>query len=230
MLTFKTVPAAHSIIFFDKIIFMEIQGPCVYHLSMWLFKKKEFSSDEEMLRHYRQSGDKAIFADLFKKHVTAVYGTCMFYLQDKDEAQDAVMQIFEKLLGDVHQREIANFKAWLSFVVRNFCISLIRKNKTQAKHLRAYGEFEYEDTTYETELKIAAVDDDMMIRYMQESMQELKPRQRECVELFYLRSMSYQQISDATHYSLNEVKSYIQNAKRNLKLLIESKLKQARPS
>jgi RNA polymerase sigma-70 factor, ECF subfamily len=200
----------------------------VYDTVMWLFRKKDFNSDEDMLRHYRQSGDKTVFADLFKKHVTSVYGTCVFYLQDKDEAQDAVMQIFEKLLADLHNREIENFKAWLSFVVRNFCISLIRKKKTQAKHLKSYAEFEYEGTTYETELKIGSVNDEAMLQYMSESMQELKPKQRECVELFYLKSMSYQQIAEITHYSLNEVKSYIQNAKRNLKLLIEAKIKQPR--
>lgn len=195
---------------------------------MWLFKKQEFDSDEEIIQHYRQSGDKAAFAELFKKHVSTVYGTCVFYLEDKDEAQDAVMQIFEKLLVDVRTRHIENFKAWLSFVVRNFCISLIRKKKTQARHSKLYYEFEYEPTTYETELKIHSVDDDTMLACMAESLQELKPKQRICVELFYLKAMSYQQIADHTHYSLNEVKSYIQNAKRNLKLMIEAKLKQPR--
>ena len=100
---------------------------------MWLFKKKEYTSDEEILKHYKQTGDKEIFADLFKKHVTVVYGTCLFYLQDKDEAQDATMQLFEKLLLDVNNREIDHFKGWLSFVVRNHCISLIRKKKIASK-------------------------------------------------------------------------------------------------
>lgn len=207
---------------------MENKRRCVYPIVMWLFKKKEFGSDEEIIRHYRQSGDKAVFAELFKKHVSSVYGTCVFYLQDKDEAQDAVMQIFEKLMADVKQREIENFKAWLSFVVRNFCISLIRKKKTQARSIRSYYEFEYQETTYDTELKIASVSDDIMLEYMAQSLQQLKPAQRSCVELFYLKGLSYQQIADQTTYSLNEVKSYIQNAKRNLKLLIEAKIQHPR--
>lgn len=207
---------------------MENKRGCVYPLVMWLFKKKEFGSDEEIIQHYRQTGDKAVFAELFKKHVSGVYGTCVFYLHDKDEAQDAVMQIFEKLMADVKQREIGNFKAWLSFVVRNFCISLIRKKKTQVRNIRSYYEFEYQETTYDTELKIASVSDDLMLDYMAESLQQLKPAQRSCVELFYLKGLSYQQIADQTSYSLNEVKSYIQNAKRNLKLLIEAKIQHPR--
>ena len=148
---------------------------------MWLFKKKEYSSDEELLKHYKQSGNKELFADLFKKHVSVVYGTCLFYLQDKDEAQDATMQLFEKLLLDINNREIENFKGWLSFVVRNHCISIIRKNKSQNKNLKSYHEFEYEDVNYETEEKINVVSDDAMLENMKQCLPQLKENQRVCV-------------------------------------------------
>ena len=189
---------------------------------MWLFKKKEYNSDEELLKHYKQSGNKEVFADLFKKHVSVVYGTCLFYLQDKDEAQDATMQLFEKLLLDINNREIDNFKGWLSFVVRNHCISIIRKNKSANKNIKSYYEFEYEDANYETEEKINAVSDDVMLENMKLCLPKLKENQRVCVELFYLNNKSYQDIANQTGFTLNEIKSYIQNGKRNLKLLLES--------
>jgi RNA polymerase sigma-70 factor (ECF subfamily) len=192
---------------------------------MWLFKKKEYNSDEELLKHYKQSGNKELFADLFKKHVTVVYGTCLFYLQDKDEAQDATMQLFEKLMLDINNREIDNFKGWLSFVVRNHCISLIRKNKSQTKNIKSYYEFEYETPNYEQEEKINSVNDDVLLENMKECLPKLKENQRICVELFYLKNQSYQDIANETNFSLNEIKSYIQNGKRNLKLLIEDSTK-----
>jgi RNA polymerase sigma-70 factor (ECF subfamily) len=43
--------------------------------------------------------------------------------------------------------------------------------------------------------------------------------------LFYLKNQSYQDIANETNFSLNEIKSYIQNGKRNLKLLIEDSTK-----
>jgi len=191
---------------------------------MWLFKKKEYQSDEELLRHYKQSGNKEIFAELFKKHVTVVYGTCLFYLQDKEEAQDATMQLFEKLLLDINKSEIQNFKGWLSFVVRNHCISIIRKNKAQNKNLKSYYEFEYEIPHSDTEEKICSISDDTMLDNMKICLPHLKENQRICIELFYLKDMSYQDIADATNFTLNEIKSYIQNGKRNLKLLLEAGL------
>ncbi len=189
---------------------------------MWLFKKKkEYVNDEDLLLQYKQSGDKDLFADLFKKHVTTVYGTCLFYLQDKDEAQDATMVLFEKLMLDISTREINNFKAWLSFVVRNHCISLIRKSKTASKNKKSYYEFEMEETSYEAEEKIQSVSDDVLLQEMKNCLPRLKDKQRICVERFYLQNKSYQDIADETGYSLNEIKSHIQNGKRNLKLMIE---------
>lgn len=193
---------------------------------MWLFKKKQFTSDEELLKHYKQSGDKELFADLFKKHVSVVYGTCLFYLQDKEEAQDATMQLFEKLMLDINNREIENFKGWLSFVVRNHCISIIRKNKSQTKNIKSYYEFEYETPDLDKEEKINAIHDDLLIEQMRESLPKLKENQRICVELFYLQNKSYQDIADETGFTLNEIKSYIQNGKRNLKLLLEEKIRE----
>src|ERR1043166_5293113 len=110
---------------------------------MWLFKRNSSKTDEELLLAFKQSGNKTVFADLFKNHVNAVYGTLLFYLQDKDEAKDAVMNIFEKLMEDLKQNDIRNFKAWLGFVVRNYCISLLRKKKTAFKNAKSYYDFEY---------------------------------------------------------------------------------------
>ena len=190
---------------------------------MWLFKRNNSRTDEELLLAFRQSGNKNIFADLFKNHVSTVYGTCLFYLQDKDEAKDAVMNIFEKLMEDLKQNEIKNFRAWLSFVVRNHCISLIRKKKTAFKNVKAYYEFEYENTDYETELKTESVSDDKLLERLSECLPQLKEKQRKCIELFYLKNMSYQQVSETTGMEINEVKSHIQNGKRNLKLMIEER-------
>ena len=58
---------------------------------------------------------------------------------------------------------------------------------------------------------------------MSDSLPLLKDKQRICIELFYLKNKSYQDIATETDFSINEIKSYIQNGKRNLKLLIEEK-------
>ncbi len=39
---------------------------------------------------------------------------------------------------------------------------------------------------------------------------------------FYLQEKSYKEIADSTNYSMNQVKSFIQNGKRNLKIMLEN--------
>lgn len=207
---------------------MELSEHNVLYLErfMWLFKKKNTLSDEELALNYFNTGNKQLVGDLFEKHVKTVFGVCLFYFRDKDQAKDAVMQIFEKLMFDLQKTQVKNFKAWLSFVVRNYCISEIRKGKGKKFVPETYLDFEMAPTSIEEEEKLNSVNDERMLEYMKAVLPELKENQRRCLELFYLKDLSYQQISEQMRFSINEVKSYIQNGKRNLKLLIEQKIKQ----
>lgn len=49
------------------------------------------------------------------------------------------------------------------------------------------------------------------------AIRQLPPDQRTCIELFYLQEQSYQQVMAATGFDFKQVKSFIQNGKRNLK-------------
>lgn len=84
---------------------MELSEHNVLYLErfMWLFKKKNTLSDEELVLNYFNTGNKQLVGDLFEKHVKTVFGVCLFYFRDKDQASDAVMQIFEKLMVDLQK-------------------------------------------------------------------------------------------------------------------------------
>ncbi|MFO0355396.1 MAG: RNA polymerase sigma factor [Sphingobacteriaceae bacterium] len=184
---------------------------------MWLFKKKDFRPDDWLVSAYKQSGDTSIMGELFEKHVKTVYGACLFYFKDKADAQDAVMQIFEKLMIELKRKDVNNFKGWLSFVVRNHCITLIRQNKNKYQFQENYHGFEYELSTEEEENYLNSIKNEKLIENLPIYLNQLNEKQKICIELFFLKDHSYQQISTLTGYTVNEVKSYIQNGKRNLK-------------
>jgi RNA polymerase sigma-70 factor (ECF subfamily) len=58
---------------------------------------------------------------------------------------------------------------------------------------------------------------------MEDSLEGLGENQRRCLELFYLELKCYKEVSDITGFTLNEVKSFIQNGKRNLKILMSKR-------
>ena len=69
------------------------------------------------------------------------------------------------------------------------------------------------------------LDKDRILDVMEVTLEELNPEQKDCIKLFYLEKQSYQEIAERTGFSLMQVKSYIQNGKRNLKILLEKKLR-----
>ena len=56
-----------------------------------------------------------------------------------------------------------------------------------------------------------------LLEQMQSALEQLNQEQRTCISLYYLENHSYQEISTKTGYNGDQVKSYIQNGKRNLK-------------
>jgi RNA polymerase sigma-70 factor (ECF subfamily) len=146
-------------------------------------------------------------------------------LKNEDAAHDATMNIFEKLFSDLQKHQINNFKSWLHTVCKNHCLILLRKpnvlvsideSEEENSHLfmQLANVLNHDDYKHEKEEKL---------QVLEQSIIELKDKQRECIELFFLKQKSYQEISKQTGYTENEVKSYIQNGKRNLKILLEQK-------
>ncbi len=175
-------------------------------------------ADNELVNEYKRSHNKEYVGELYKRYTHLVLGMCIHYFKDKDVAKDEVIQIFEKLFVELKKREVENFKAWLTFVVRNHCISEIRKSQTQQNRNIEYA-YEQKNSLIIDEHN----EEEKEIEYnkLEKALENLNPFQKKCIELFYYKNMSYTQIVNLTGYSVNEVKSYIQNGKRNLKLLMD---------
>ena len=58
------------------------------------------------------------------------------------------------------------------------------------------------------------------INELEKCINQLKPEQKNCIELFYLQEKSYVETAQITGYTMKEVKTYLQNGKRNLKILM----------
>jgi RNA polymerase sigma factor (sigma-70 family) len=65
--------------------------------------------------------------------------------------------------------------------------------------------------------KTEAIRLENQLEKLQDAVTRLSEEQKQCIELFYFKQKSYKEVADLTGYSVNEVKSYLQNGKRNLK-------------
>lgn len=192
-------------------------------MAFWRNKDKREESDSELIEKYRNSNDMEYIGALFNRYTTLVYGVCMKYLKDEDLAKDATLQIFENLISSLKKHHIENFKSWLHTTVRNHCLMDLRKKSNMPstsfdvmqEHTPNSVEkedFSHLDEKFEKEKDLVL---------LEKAILDLKEEQKLCVELFYLKDKSYTEIADITGYNLNQVKSYIQNGKRNLKIIME---------
>ena len=181
-------------------------------------------SDIDLVNRYKETGENICVGELFQRYTHLVFGVCMKYLRDEDESKDMLSHIFEKLLDDLKKHEVAQFKGWLYSVTRNHCLMHLRSAKTKRlrnnelkKDSLAVMEKEYEPHLSTAEQK------ERTLTELEEAIKQLNDDQRICVELFYLQEKCYKEIAEMTGYNLNQVKSYIQNGKRNLKILLTAK-------
>ncbi|MGB3077360.1 MAG: sigma-70 family RNA polymerase sigma factor [Chitinophagales bacterium] len=178
-------------------------------------------SDPELIAEYRESGNNRYVGELYERYTHLVYGVCMKYLENTEDSRDATIEIFVKLLDDLKKHEVENFKGWLYSVAKNYCLMKFRKDK---------GRIENRPELQEELIAVMEWDANMHLDSEQKNEEELDtvekavlqlpPEQRLCIELFYLQEKSYQQVMEETGFDFKQVKSFIQNGKRNLKNLI----------
>ena len=177
--------------------------------------KTNEAGDAQLLTGYRESSDLAILGRLYEKYMSMVYGVCLKYLKDEESSKDAVMGIFEELTVKVKQHEINQFRSWLYVLSRNYCLMQLRaEKKMETVSLDDFMEF----------IPVLHPDDnnrEAAMKSLERCMDKLSPAQKQSIDLFYLNEKCYKEIVELTGFGLNEVKSYIQNGKRNLKICLE---------
>ncbi|MFH2143244.1 MAG: sigma-70 family RNA polymerase sigma factor [Bacteroidota bacterium] len=186
------------------------------------FSEIQKISDNILVDKYKSTKDAIYLGELYQRHTSFVFAVSMKYLKDRDAASDAVIEIFEKLITDLMRFEIENFRAWLHRVTQNHCLLIIRSNKYHQKHNEQYKNdmqvFMEKDSDLYHELGNSKEE---ILVVLEQGIENLNDEQKKCIELFYLKEKCYNEIAETTGYSLKNVKSYIQNGKRNLKIFME---------
>jgi RNA polymerase sigma-70 factor (ECF subfamily) len=182
--------------------------------------KNKLITDLDLVQQYQKTGDNQYVGELFERYTHLVFGVCLKYLKNEALSKDAVIQIFEKLLKDLKQHQIENFKSWLHRVSKNHCLMYLRKQQSQLKHQEEYKKNTLSDVENVNfwHLDNEAEKKEKKLQELEAALQKLKKEQKQCIELFYLEEKSYQEITEITGFSLKEVKSHLQNGKRKLKI------------
>jgi RNA polymerase sigma factor (sigma-70 family) len=179
-------------------------------------------TDQELLTRYYEERNNEWLGILLQRYTLLLFGVCVKYLKEEEEARDCVQQIFIKVITELPKYRVDYFKSWIYTITRNHCLMKLRdrhghKTGLTDSLLAAWDEEGGNSRHWEKE---------RLLDWMGQALEELGKEQKLCVTLFYLDKRSYQEIAAATGFTLMQVKSYIQNGKRNLRLLIEKKARE----
>jgi len=174
-------------------------------------------TDQELLARYYDDRQNEWLGILLQRYTLLLFGVCMKYMKNEEEARDCVQQIFVKVITELPRYRVEYFKSWIYTIARNHCLMRLRDS-----HGRSAGLTDsLLATSDEEENRNRHWEKEQLLQWMGQALEELGNEQKVCVTLFYLEKRSYQQIAETTGFTLMQVKSYIQNGKRNLRLLIE---------
>jgi RNA polymerase sigma-70 factor (ECF subfamily) len=186
-------------------------------------KRQQEKKEDELIAEFSSTQDLEVLGELYSRYMHLVYGVCLKYLKNREESQDSVMQIFEKLITEIPKQKIGNFRAWLYVLTKNNCLMQLRSEKTRETKYREWtiDPANFMETSYE--MHPVDKDDRSMDAALADCIERLKDEQKQCIKQFYYENRSYSEIAKNLSVDEHKVKSYLQNGKRNIKICLEEK-------
>jgi RNA polymerase sigma-70 factor (ECF subfamily) len=170
-------------------------------------------TDKELVAQYKVSGDMTVLGELYQRYMELVYGVCLKYFKEPETSKDSVMQIFEELVSKLKKHEVDNFKGWLHQVAKNHCLMQLRTPRNMKT-----VEFKTEFVQSEENVHLNGVlEKEENFKKLEYCLGTLTEEQRIAIKLFYLDGKCYNEIAEQTGHDWNQVRSLIQNGRRNLK-------------
>ncbi len=195
-----------------------------------MFQKLNKNDDEHLIEEYAQLQTHSAFIKIYEKYYHRVLGVCMKYLQDEPTSRDMTNEVFIDLMESIpkYYPFKTSFIVWLYTVVKNKCFKKIKKenrivfsddvNDIIEKNPENFVENEGPLTLNNEN------SEEQQLILLNEAIEQLKQNQQICIKAFYLEEMTYSEIQEKYEFTFKEVKNYIQNGRRKLKILLNNKL------
>ena len=176
--------------------------------------------DMEELIDGCKSGDRKSQQQIYKLFYGKMYGVCLRYTKNEDQAKDILQDGFIKVFNSIEKYNFqGSFEGWVRRIVVNTAIDFFRKSKTDFVLLgdeQAMEDFsevvdDEEDEEGEYEFKASQVI---------EAMNELSPAYRTIFNLYLFENLTHKEIAEKLDISVGTSKSNFAKAKKNIKKIL----------
>jgi len=164
----------------------------------------------DLVRRVRDEGDRAAFDRLVERHQRWLHAVCSRMLRSDDAGRDAAQEVFARALERLSTLRGENFPGWLKVIAVNHCLNTIDRNKRLVP-------IEHADTAPapgpSPDARLLHAERVALARRL---VARLPDKQKVVFCMKYIDGFSYDEIERLTGFSGNEVKSFLQNARRNV--------------
>src|ERR1700737_1578888 len=145
-----------------------------------------------------RTGDADAWAMLYREYASAIFRFCRRALPTREDAEDATMDIFAKLMRDnrlLQYDQSRSFTAWLYKVAANHCWDGRRAPKTRQK--KRNGVLENVPLEHPDPNQLDKLIEQRTSEEVRRALDKLGARARMALVMRYYSDMSYDEIADA---------------------------------
>lgn len=176
-----------------------------------------------------QAGKQAAFGQLLDDYQQKVFGTCISFIPNKEDAEDVAQEVFLEVFKSINKfKGDSKLSTWIYKIATNKCLELIRKKNTKKRFAFIQtilgNEISIDKTSYFTEVNHPGIllENQEKSTVIFKAINTLPEAQRVVFTLAKIDDKSYQEIVEITGKSLSSVESLMFRAKKGLQEKLEN--------
>lgn len=176
--------------------------------------------DSQKLANQIKQGDIRGYELLFKTYYQALCNFANTYLNNIDESEDLVQEVFVKIWDKRHDLDItSSIKAYLFQAVKNACFNQLKHQKVKNKHK--------EHLFHQSESSIdinSQIETNQLSLLIEEAIEKMPEKRRNIFYLSRHEGLKYQEIADKLNISIKTVETQMGLALKHLRNELKSYL------
>ena len=184
-------------------------------------------TEEEFIDQLRQHHRNA-YAKLLDDYQQKVFGTCLSFVPNKEDAEDIAQDVFVEVFNSIHNfKGNSKLSTWIYRITTNKCLEFIRKRNTKKRFAFLQSitgsTISIDRSSYFTDLNHPGVllENKQRSETLLRAINQLPDAQRLVFTLHKIEGKSYNEIGEITNKSLSSVESLMFRAKKNLQKILE---------
>ena len=168
-----------------------------------------------------QDGDLAAFDRLYTRYSSAMFGLCLRYARDREEAQDLLQDGFIKVYEKIKQYSgEGSFEGWMRRLFVNLALDQYKSKRRELERLQVYAEEGGADTDESSPWP------DITEQELIDLIQQLPEGYRIVFNLFAVEGFSHRDISIKLGISESTSKTQFFKSRKYLRRLVETYIRQ----